>query len=186
MSVLPLHCVKRPSRQPISRRRRMPDVRNMSAHDRRLFSISSFTVVSICAISACTSADVASPSAWYLVRMAKASSRRSLEMSQRGDSGLTGSLGRTRHVRRFREKGKDGNYPAPPLEEVCECPSAQTYITKTRPAWSSDGAACSNDGMRQDQSDCSDVVPYVMPAATMAPTKYDELNSDVRMGRSLG
>lgn len=87
MRVLPDHWVNRPSMQVMSRRRRIPDVANRSPQDFLEASTSSEIVVWIWAISALTNSDSASPSAWYLTRIACASSTRSLVMSQRGDSG---------------------------------------------------------------------------------------------------
>jgi hypothetical protein len=85
--VLPLICVKRPIMMAMSTRRRIPGVRNMSIQDCLETSSSSLMVERIWAISACTRTELASPSAWYLVRIAKASSSRSLLTSQRGLSG---------------------------------------------------------------------------------------------------
>lgn len=87
MRVLPDHWVNRPSMHVMSRRRRIPEVANRSPQDFLEASISSEIVVWIWAISALTNSDSASPSAWYLTRIACASSTRSLVMSQRGDSG---------------------------------------------------------------------------------------------------
>jgi len=88
MSVLPDHCVKRPRKQLMSMRRRMPAVRTRSMYERFECSSSICTVVCICANSALTNSDSGSPSPWYLARMLNASSLRSLPISQRGLSGM--------------------------------------------------------------------------------------------------
>lgn len=87
MRVFPDHWVNRPNMHVMSRRRRIPEVANRSPHDFLEASTSREIVVWIWAISALTNSDSASPSAWYLTRIACASSTRSLVMSQRGDSG---------------------------------------------------------------------------------------------------
>jgi len=71
----------------IRTRFRIPGVLNMSDHERREASISIFNVERICAISARANSDPRLPSAWYLTRISKASSERSLLISHLGDSG---------------------------------------------------------------------------------------------------
>jgi hypothetical protein len=85
--VLPLIWVNNPSIEAIKTRRLIPAVRNMSIQLFLACAISRATVDWICAISALTKRESASPSAWYLTRIAKASSWRSLEQSHLGDSG---------------------------------------------------------------------------------------------------
>lgn len=74
MSVLPDHCVNRPRKAEMNSRRRIPAVRNMSNQDCFDSSSSILMVRSICASSALTMTELRSPSAWYFVRMSKASS----------------------------------------------------------------------------------------------------------------
>ncbi|KAE8359480.1 hypothetical protein BDV27DRAFT_136066, partial [Aspergillus caelatus] len=71
----------------MSIRRRIPAVRNMSHQLCFACSSSSLMVRSIWAISARTITEFRSPSAWYLARMSKASSCRSLLIKYRGLSG---------------------------------------------------------------------------------------------------
>lgn len=88
MSVFPDHCVKRPSSEAMITRRRIPAVRTRSSQDCLLFSSSILMVDWICAISARAKSECGSPSAWYLTKMARASSCLSRLMRKRGDSGM--------------------------------------------------------------------------------------------------
>lgn len=53
-------------------------------------------------------------------------------------------------------------------------------------SWVNEGRACSSDGIRHDQVLAMANVPRLTPAATIAPIYHEQLNSDVRMGRSFG
>jgi len=65
----------------------LPEVLSISIHDCLAYSSSILIVVLICAISALTKTESRSPSAWYLTKMSKASSCRSLLIRYRGLSG---------------------------------------------------------------------------------------------------
>jgi hypothetical protein len=63
MSVLPLHCVKRPNMDVMSVRRRIPLVARRSIHDFFDASFSSWIVARICSISPLTNSASGLPSA---------------------------------------------------------------------------------------------------------------------------
>lgn len=52
--------------------------------------------------------------------------------------------------------------------------------------WIREGQSWRIDGSRQAQFEAMLFVPKQMAAATMLPTKYATLKSDVRTGRSFG
>lgn len=122
-----------------------------SAQDCFAASSSSLIVFSIWVISAATSGELRSPSAWYLTSMSKASSRRSLLIRKRGDSGTK--------LHAVSATTIDPAVIVSPTHKI-------KLICK------SEGTICKSEGTLHDQSDgASEVVPKVMPAATIAPMK---------------
>src|SRR5271169_4670351 len=88
MRAFPHHWIMKPSETIMQSLYLLAGVRIHSNQELSVFAFSVSIALSISAISNFKNSDCESPSAWYLVKMAKASSRRSLKTSHRGDSGM--------------------------------------------------------------------------------------------------
>lgn len=166
INVFPDHWVNKPRKEVINKRRRIPEVLNKSHQDSLAISISIFRVDWIWAISALTNTESWSPSAWYLARIANASSFLSLLMRYRGLSGT-----KLRKVNKnWNKVGIDWGGNSYKINTICI----------------KEGAIWRSEGILHAQSFGMFTVPKAIEAAIIWPIPYEALNKDVKIARSLG
>lgn len=166
-------------------RRRMPAVRRRSIQDCLEASISRVMTVFIWAISALTNSELGSPSAWYLTRIALASSVRSWVMSHRGLSGR--KLG-TRDVRCLH--GESVKVDVVGLQDEADLQERGADLEQRRDApgpVARDVVGAEADGRCCDLANkVGDVEAVEMSAAFWRYPNVEMDYRDVRTGRSLG